>query len=593
MTEDTIFANNKDISNTQYFRYPRESSTDIEALIDETKFPDIVNSWDGKEDKIWHIKKTGDGEVIDNFLTVGYLERRLRLFPADYAYKKTFFQDESCYMDAAKLLVPRAVEYSKKAFEYFFRGKLEISLPSAESATPHPKDGIYAYTDQLQGNVVFNDLTVCIKNNTKNNDGIVVEDMVGGTISLVIRYRLPEGGEGVDQFQSEEPPMPDENSLIYQVFHQDKIVEIDNEEINLAIDEKQKIPSDKNMKVKFDISSNPIPVNATDLSIQVIYKGDIGKFEEGETPEIVVYEKDSVAVGYKDISEPTPIDIVNDSNWGFFGGIWYNLSEPCIEPKSSNCTGSWKTAFDQANCSNDDRIDPSFEKSVYPVTLWLGLINFNGTPNTVSYNEGSEATDNYYINYNVNDEGINKKPETLVLGSWKTDTLVLPVPINSDFRYYILADIDKPVVVNYRHYVQLGVSYSQMTDTVALGDRSVKTFQNKLKWSDTNYSRSLSNLLTLYRGKYRHNYLPFFHLLEPSITASITEMKNNELVDVVLAWDASHDCITEVKLDEESKALIGEVIKKPSETTTYTFTFTRNDNTTFEKNITVTVVDPE
>jgi len=61
----------------------------------------------------------------------------------------------------------------------------------------------------------------------------------------------------------------------------------------------------------FDFSADPIPVNATDLFIQVIYRGQLG------------HEPDGIAVGTHDVREPTYIGIFNNTDyyWNGLAGV--------------------------------------------------------------------------------------------------------------------------------------------------------------------------------------------------------------------------------------------------------------------------------
>jgi hypothetical protein len=72
------------------------------------------------------------------------------------------------------------------------------------------------------------------------------------------------------------------------------------------------IPRENSIKLEFDLSGNPIPLWATDVYLQVIYRGKLG-LEEG-----------AVAVGFKDISEPTPVDIINGMDKICIEGVSYD-----------------------------------------------------------------------------------------------------------------------------------------------------------------------------------------------------------------------------------------------------------------------------
>jgi hypothetical protein len=71
------------------------------------------------------------------------------------------------------------------------------------------------------------------------------------------------------------------------------------------------IPKGGNVELTFDLSESPIPLYATDVYLQVIYHGRLG-MEDG-----------AVAVGFKDISEPTPIEDFNNMDRICINGGWY------------------------------------------------------------------------------------------------------------------------------------------------------------------------------------------------------------------------------------------------------------------------------
>ena len=52
-----------------------------------------------------------------------------------------------------------------------------------------------------------------------------------------------------------------------------------------------------------------VPLEATDVYLQIVYHGQLGN------------EADAVAVGFKDISEPTPLDFRNDMDWACINGV--------------------------------------------------------------------------------------------------------------------------------------------------------------------------------------------------------------------------------------------------------------------------------
>jgi hypothetical protein len=67
---------------------------------------------------------------------------------------------------------------------------------------------------------------------------------------------------------------------------------------------------------EFDFSAEPIPINAADLHIQVVFRGDLGA-EAGS----------AIAVGMQDISEPTYITVRNSTDYYSYFGTRYRIDD--------------------------------------------------------------------------------------------------------------------------------------------------------------------------------------------------------------------------------------------------------------------------
>ena len=80
----------------------------------------------------------------------------------------------------------------------------------------------------------------------------------------------------------------------------------------------------------FDFSNDPIPVNATDLIVQVVYGGQLGE------------ETDGIAVGSIDVREPGYLTAFNSTDWGACGGQW-------LQTFIGGCTPSSGTASRRVN----------------------------------------------------------------------------------------------------------------------------------------------------------------------------------------------------------------------------------------------------
>lgn len=204
--------------------------------------------------------------------------------------------DDNVYKDYASLLIPRAVGYSAGLLDYFFRGNIEITLPAS---------GVYAQTDNPATG--FSQLTLLARNTIPNN-----EQMNDGTIELVVGYRRAID----DPFLNypEDYPFQAENEISYIVVQEKNGV--------------RSIPKDGLVELTFDLSGKPIPLWAINVFIRLIYHGRLGN-EEG-----------AVVVGFKDISEPTPVDLFNNMDKICLNGSLYSAGSPeAIDQVDTNNNG--------------------------------------------------------------------------------------------------------------------------------------------------------------------------------------------------------------------------------------------------------------
>jgi hypothetical protein len=187
--------------------------------------------------------------------------------------------DNNVHNTYAKEIIPRAVGYSAGLLDYFFRGTIEITLPS---------DGVYSLTDTpAEG---FKQITLLAKNTTTTS-----EEMSDGSIELVIGYKLAQA----DPFQSGLVPVDEDFTYI----------------VVPEANDTRSIPKNGSTELTFNLTQG-LPLNATNVYLQVIYKGWLGN-EDG-----------AVAVGFKDISEPTPIDIFNNMDVICLYNTWYVAGSP-------------------------------------------------------------------------------------------------------------------------------------------------------------------------------------------------------------------------------------------------------------------------
>lgn len=231
----------------------------------------------------------------DHFATASLFNAESAITNSNISNLKLWL-DNNVHNTYAKDLLPRAVGYSAGLLDYFFRGNIEITLPDS---------GVYAQTDNPAAG--FTQITLLAKNTTPNN-----QQMNDGTIELVVGYRRAID----DPFRNypEDYPFQAENEISYIVVP----------EINGI----RSIPGDGSVELTFDFSQKPIPLWAINVFIRLIYHGRLGN-EEG-----------AVVVGFKDISEPTPMDFFNDMDQICLNGIMYTAgSAEAIEQGDTNHDG--------------------------------------------------------------------------------------------------------------------------------------------------------------------------------------------------------------------------------------------------------------
>ncbi len=145
--------------------------------------------------------------------------------------------DDFVHADYAGLILPRAVGYSAALLDYFFRGSIELTLP-------------------VPSNERFSFIRLMARNNSSSGEEMTDPD----AITLVVRYRM----------MKEEPT-------------QGKLVKLDDEYHYIVAPLKNsvdRIPrgttEDPPVELQFDLSASPIPLWAYDMTLQVVFRGQLG-----------------------------------------------------------------------------------------------------------------------------------------------------------------------------------------------------------------------------------------------------------------------------------------------------------------------------
>ncbi len=203
------------------------------------------------------------------------------------ALSPSFHLTRENYDAQANLLLPRAVAYGVGLLERFFRGSMEIDLPDA---------GAFAVVDHGKQNCKdscgFGKVSLKLKNSTP------AESMGAGSFFAVAKFRrnacyVPDlsGDPGAPMFTGYSCRSGDEEITVSDPVHQWKLPNG-----SLGAGEQQ--------PVDFWFAT-PIPINATDIYLQVVFRGQLGN------------ETDAVVVTTKNISEPNYIAIVNDYDYTY------------------------------------------------------------------------------------------------------------------------------------------------------------------------------------------------------------------------------------------------------------------------------------
>jgi hypothetical protein len=200
------------------------------------------------------------------------------------------------YDQMANLLIPRAVSYSAGLIDYFFRGELKLSLPLEQFYSAAD------FSTVFQPNAGFKKIKVRVRNVTPGispptdpNSSYPQLTDVNGKLVAVLRYRInrclelptlrnapqrdilwnedcrtPAIREGAGSQPVQVPPR------ILASIPVSAPATLDTEDVLIA----------------FDFES-ALPFNATDIDLQVVYRGKLGT------------ETDGIAVGFEYLSEPT------------------------------------------------------------------------------------------------------------------------------------------------------------------------------------------------------------------------------------------------------------------------------------------------
>jgi hypothetical protein len=228
----------------------------------------------------------------------------------------------------ANLTIPRAIGYSTGMINYFFRGQLSVTAPSdgiyamVNHGTPHtvnaqgyPCQG----TSTADGCPVFGfeQVRLNVQNTTpavnESGTGNPISTATGGTgAQLVAVARYHRNPCYTTDLTGEYTH--DVNNVIYPPANcTNGDVRTPYQEISVSAPiavTPGMLDGTQPVALTFDFSADPIPINATDLFLQAVYRGPLGD------------EPDGIAVGTVDVSEPTYVALFNGTDYVSKNNQW-------------------------------------------------------------------------------------------------------------------------------------------------------------------------------------------------------------------------------------------------------------------------------
>lgn len=249
----------------------------------------------------------------------------------------------------ADVMIPRAIGYSTGFINYFFRGRLQV-LPTVQGLLAVANQGV-AHTVDADGyprlsaapNAIhgFEKLRMRVRNATppivEAGTGEVINQYIGdpdgngpikGELVAVVRYhrnlcyRPDYLGERREAYAA--PPLvvgpiteptclANRKRSTYQEISVSQPLSIASAGLN-SPSELDNLAVDSGVEKVFDFSADPIPVNASDVFVQIVYRGRMGT-DLGSSGTPGSYEADGMAVGLHDAREPTFMGFWNNTDW--------------------------------------------------------------------------------------------------------------------------------------------------------------------------------------------------------------------------------------------------------------------------------------
>lgn len=258
------------------------------------------------------------------------------LWKGFFGSTKEFTLSPAIFKMQGDLTVPRAIAYSAGLLDFFFRGELDVLAPNdrivgvlnqgaahAMNAHGYPCQGS-ATTDGCPV-FGFEKVRLRVRNATpvitESGTGTEVPQNTGGTGAQLVAvakyhrntcYKPDLSGERVQSYAPPPQliiaePACDGGQTVRTAYQEISV----SAPLSVAAGELDGLAAGTGVEKLFDFANDPIPVNATDLFIQVVYRGTLGQ------------EPGGVAVGLLDTREPTFVAFWNNTDYWWNGGTWF------------------------------------------------------------------------------------------------------------------------------------------------------------------------------------------------------------------------------------------------------------------------------
>jgi len=253
---------------------------------------------------------------------------------------KAFSMSPAIFQAQGDLTIPRAIAYSAGMVDYFFRGKLAVTAPVFKvvavlnqgaqhtmNAQGYPCVG--AATNDGCPVFGFQSVRVSVQNTTpaiieSGPGGVTVNQDMSATLAGSVTDPNFSGPYlvAIAKYHRNTCYKPNLSGEPSQAFSPTTIIQptcdvgqttrTGYQELSVS---KSAVASAAQLAsgaaafdVRFDFSADPIPVNATDLFIQVVYRGPMGNAATYQEP-------DAIAVGTLDVREPTFAAFWNNTDY--------------------------------------------------------------------------------------------------------------------------------------------------------------------------------------------------------------------------------------------------------------------------------------